>query len=40
MKASLREQRFSAAIVIGALLVICLAIAVAPTPVGHWLWSA
>ena len=39
MKASLLEQRISAAIVIGALLIICLAIAVVPTPVGHWQWS-
>lgn len=40
MKASLREQRISAAIVIGALLVICLAIVVSHTPAGPWLWSA
>lgn len=39
MKASIREQRISAAIVIGALLVICLAIALAPTPAGVWFWS-
>ena len=39
MKASLREQRISAAIVGGALLVICLAIAVGDTPVGQWLWG-
>lgn len=39
MKASLREQRISAAIVIGALLVICLAIAVRHTPAGQWLWA-
>lgn len=37
MKASLREQRISAAIVGGALLVICLAIALGETPAGQWL---
>lgn len=40
MKASLRGQRISAAIVGGALLVICLAIALAKTPAGRWLWGA
>lgn len=39
MKASLREQRISAAIVGGALLILCLAIAISRTRLGQWLWG-